>query len=181
MRLAGVTNMKIDSFDYITGWGSVIEKGDKERNVFLNANCLKAISDYSIVRNPVAGENKALWVYESGRAMSDTGIQIIFKGLDEQFPGHRIHAHLFRHLWAKFMAINDVGILSMKQMGGWEDIKLVESYASAYTEKQAWNKSTNKSPLETLKHKAEAGPEEKLAAAAELLGISVEKLKGVLK
>jgi integrase/recombinase XerD len=59
----------------------------------------------------------------------------------------RIHAHIFRHVWAKEMAQAEVDPYALKEMGGWNDLELVMHYASAYNRERAWREHERVTPI----------------------------------
>jgi integrase len=105
-------------------------------------------------------KNIAVWISADGTPLTDSGIyQIIYKmndipGIKEEIerlnPGERFHPHLFRHIWAKHLALSEVPGFAMMVMGGWEDLELVQHYAAQYTEEKAWSYINKASPLSNI-------------------------------
>lgn len=159
MRLGGVLRLKINQFDWETGKGHVIEKGNKERTIVMSQKLQAQVKKYMLLREPRARDD-ALWITSTGAPLSEGGISKIcakmnnIPGVKEAIarlnPGNRFHPHLFRHVWAKHLALSEVPGFAMMVMGGWEDLELVQHYARAYNEDKAWSYINKASPLNNI-------------------------------
>lgn len=150
LRLDGCVNLEADQFDLETGWGQIIEKGDKERRIHLSTNALAQLKKYLVLRDPVARTNK-LWINQDGEHFGRGPIKVMVRELNEYSDvKHNIHPHVFRHIWCKYLAINKVNPLDGKLMGGWADIQLYMYYSSAYTSAEAWTEHDRVSPITKL-------------------------------
>ena len=158
-RLKGVESIRMNSFEWETGRGKVIEKGSKQRTIVLSEELRTQVRKYVEIRAPRA-KTQALWIADDGRELTDSGIwQMIHKlndipGVKEEIarlsPGNRFHPHLFRHLWAKYLVESEVPGFAMMVMGGWEDLELVQHYAAAYAQDKAWAYINKASPLSNI-------------------------------
>lgn len=146
MRLGGVASLKISQFDWEKGIGRIVEKGNKERTIVLSAKLKGEVEKYLKLREPIA-KCDSLWINAKGQALTNSGIWRMLNLLNDKFkediaylaPEERFHPHLFRHIWAKHLALSEVPGFAMMVMGGWEDLKLVQHYAAAYTQEKAWS------------------------------------------
>ena len=165
MRLGGVTSLKVDQFNLDTGWGKVIEKGNKERGIKLTTQLTEQLKKYVAIREPLA-KSKALWINREGTGIDKGTIGSMVRNLNDLpgvkesiallAPNNRIHPHIFRHVWAKHMAQSDIPIQAIQVMGGWDTIELVMYYAKAYSSESAWKQIEHASPLNAITGKKSA-------------------------
>ena len=146
LRLDENVSLTIDQINLETGWANIIGKGNKERTIRLSPFILEALKKYVELRNPVA-KSGLLWVNFDGTVFKRDSIRKMVSALSAKFPGHRIHPHLFRHVWARFMAESNVNLLAIAAMGGWTDLDLVQHYASAMSAEKAWQDYEHATPL----------------------------------
>lgn len=158
MRLGGVESLKVNQFDWERGTGKITEKGNKQRMILLSDKLKVQVKKYLEVREPIA-KCDALWITASGEAMQSiwkmisTLNPLVQEDIDRLNPGERFHPHLFRHLWAKHMALSEVPAFAMMVMGGWADLELVQHYAEAYIKanpEKIWSHINRASPLSKL-------------------------------
>jgi len=147
VRMGGMAGLQVDRIDLDTGWGVVIEKGNKERKIKISSKALIQLKKWIELREPVA-RCKGLWINHDGTQMQQSTIGQMIGALNKRKVSEkRIHAHLFRHVWAKHMAESGVSLLALQIMGGWDTIALVQMYASAYTTERAWAEHEAASPI----------------------------------
>lgn len=152
IRLGGMTNMQYDKIDLESGWGSVIEKGNKERKIHLSQASRELMREYDIQRREILQRRGVrcpnMWITEEGRPFTHSAIGGMVRDLNKvgEFSTH-IHCHLFRHVWARIMVESGISLMAMQVMGGWEDIELVRHYASAYSTETAWADHEINSPI----------------------------------
>jgi integrase len=101
-----------------------------------------------------------LWINEKGEPLTASGIYLMVSHVNDMpgmrdelarlAPGQRFHPHLFRHIWAKYLALSEVPGFAMMVMGGWSDLKLVQHYAAAYAQEKAWSYINKASPLSNI-------------------------------
>jgi integrase/recombinase XerD len=130
LRLSELVNINIGNIknDTLT----VIGKGNKERTIYLNNACIKAIDTYLKVR-PVNGvkDKNALFISERKQRISNKTVQHIVKkyvslaGLDPE----RYSAHKLRHTAATLMYKHgNVDIRALQQILGHESVSTTEIY-----------------------------------------------------
>ncbi|HBN86383.1 MAG TPA: recombinase XerC [Clostridiales bacterium] len=111
---------------------TVIGKGDKERMIYLNDACLRAIDEYKKVRPiPKVGHEDALFLSERRQRISNKTVQFLVKkyikqaGLDPE----RYSTHKLRHTAATLMYKHGhVDIRALQSILGHESISTTEIY-----------------------------------------------------
>ncbi len=131
LRLAELVSINInairtDNTLKITG------KGDKERIVYLNDACVKAIKKYMELR-PVDGvkDKNALFISRNMRRINPRTVQNIVKNFLEKsgLGGEGYSVHKLRHTAATLMyQYGDVDILLIKEILGHENLSTTEIY-----------------------------------------------------
>ena len=130
-------NINISDIDFSELKMTVIGKGNKERTIYLNNACLKAISEYLQVR-PKEGiktdkfnSKNALFLSERKERISRRTIQYIVNkelkaaGLD----GNKYSTHKLRHTAATLMyQYGNVDIRALQELLGHESISTTEIY-----------------------------------------------------
>jgi site-specific recombinase XerD len=130
LRLSELVGIDINrvSDDILT----VIGKGDKERTVYLNNACLKAIEAYKKVR-PIDGvkDKNALFLSERKQRISKRSVQYIVKkciGASDLDPD-RYSTHKLRHTAATLMyKYGNVDIRALQHILGHENISTTQIY-----------------------------------------------------
>ena len=124
-ELAGINIEHISSDNTLR----VIGKGNKERTIYLNKACIKALDDYLKVRPEV--ESSALFLSMRKNRMSNRAIQhmiekyIIETGLDPE----KYTVHKLRHTAATFMyQYGNADIRSLQEILGHESITTTQIY-----------------------------------------------------
>ncbi len=110
----------------------IVGKGDKERIVYLNDACVKAIKIYMTVR-PVDGvkDKDALFISRNMRRINPRTVQNIVKKFLEKsgLGGQGYSVHKLRHTAATLMyQYGDVDILLIKEILGHENLSTTEIY-----------------------------------------------------
>ena len=128
-------------------------KGNKERVVYLNNACLKAIRDYLRVR-PVDGviDKKALFLSSRKRRISRESVQkmvekyLIKAGLGE----NGFSVHKLRHTAATLMyQSGEADVLILKEILGHENLNTTEIYT--HTDSAQIREAVNSNPLADIK------------------------------
>lgn len=132
LRLSELVNIDIDKINGDTL--RVIGKGNKERTVYLNEACMKAVNDYMRVR-PYEGikekDKKALFISRLKERISPRMVQEIVKkyikcaGLDD----NKYSPHKLRHTAATLMyKYGNVDIRALQQILGHESVATTQIY-----------------------------------------------------
>jgi site-specific recombinase XerD len=147
-ELVGINLNKLRS-DTLT----VIGKGDKERTIYLNNACKRALEAYLKVR-PVNGvkDKNALFLSERKQRISNKTVQYIVKkyirsaGLDPE----RYSTHKLRHTAATLMyKYGNVDIRALQEILGHESISTTEIYT--HVDNQQLKNAVDRNPLANLK------------------------------
>ena len=134
MRLSELIGINIPDIEFDECRMTVIGKGNKERTIYLNKACMRAISEYLDVRpreriKPSA--QKALFLSERRERISRRTVQLIIEkelkasGLDTQ----KYSVHKLRHTAATLMyQYGNVDIRALQELLGHESISTTEIY-----------------------------------------------------
>ncbi len=152
MRLAELVGINITDIrgDRLT----VIGKGNKERTIYLNDACMRAIADYMPIRNaitPTASDKNALFISAKHQRISRRTVQHIVEtnvkklGLDP----HKYTTHKLRHTAATLMYQAGVDIRALQEILGHEQLSTTEIYTHVSSE-QLKNAVSN-NPLSSVK------------------------------
>ena len=157
MRLSELVGINISRIknDTLT----VIGKGDKERTIYLNKACLKAIEAYLRVR-PVQGvkDRNALFLSKLKTRISNKTVQYIVKkyiknsGLDPE----RYSTHKLRHTAATLMyRYGHVDIRALQEILGHESISTTEIYT--HVDSRQLKNAVDSNPLAEIEPVEENG------------------------
>ena len=134
MRLSELVNINIKDIDFDNNKLNVIGKGNKERVIYLNHACIKAIKDYLAERpkNGIKADSRdALFLSEQKKRISNRTVQYIVKeelkyaGIDYK----KYSVHKLRHTAATLMyKYGNVDIRALQELLGHESISTTEIY-----------------------------------------------------
>ena len=143
LRLSELVGINISNIDFSEYKLTVIGKGNKERTIYLNEACIKAIQDYLSVRPKEGvkvdskGSNKALFLSKRKERISNRMVQYIVErelmkaGLDTS----KYSAHKLRHTAATLMyQYGHVDIRALQELLGHESIATTEIYTHVSNE-----------------------------------------------
>lgn len=143
MRLSELVGININDIDFSEEKMTVIGKGNKERTIYLNKACIKAINDYLLVR-PKEGiklDNKnsknALFLSERKERISNRTVQqIIYNELKKAgLDTNKYSVHKLRHTAATLMyQYGQVDIRALQELLGHESISTTEIYTHVANE-----------------------------------------------
>ncbi len=132
----------------------VIGKGNKERIVYLNDACQKALAAY-LPKRPIEGtkDKKALFYGHAKDRISLQGVHYIVKGYLKQIQGAEDYsAHKLRHTAATLMyQQGGVDVLVLKEILGHKNLGTTEIYTHTSTEQL--KKAASASPLANIENK----------------------------
>ena len=143
MRLSELVGINIQDIDFSESKMNVIGKGNKERTIYLNKACIKALKDYLDVR-PKEGvkvdklnSHKALFLSERKERISKRTVQYIVDkelkvaGLDTS----KYSTHKLRHTAATLMyQYGNVDIRALQELLGHRSISTTEIYTHVSNE-----------------------------------------------
>lgn len=136
MRLSELIGINIDHVKFDKALLTVIGKGNKERTVYLNTACTKAIKEYLKVR-PFMINEKALFLSERKQRISKRAVQQIIKDYLMEVPGldMTFSTHKLRHTAATLMyQYGNVDIRTLQELLGHESIQTTEIYVHVNNE-----------------------------------------------
>jgi len=157
MRLSELVGINITDIDFDECKLNVIGKGNKERTIYLNKACMKAISDYLQIR-PKEGikhdkkhSEKALFLSERKERISNRTVQYVVNkelakaGLDTT----KYSVHKLRHTAATLMyQYGQVDIRALQELLGHESIATTEIYTHVSNDQV--RKAVENNPLANL-------------------------------
>ena len=159
MRLAELVGINIQDINFEENQMTVIGKGNKERTIYLNKACIKAIKEYLLVR-PKEGvkkdsknSDKALFLSERRQRISRRTVQeIIYTELKEAgIDSNNYSVHKLRHTAATLMyQYGGVDIRALQELLGHESISTTEIYTHVSNE-QVRN-AVERNPLADIKN-----------------------------
>lgn len=131
MRISELCNINLNSIteDRL----SIIGKGNKEREVYLNEACLEAIENYiTKERSSITNikEPEALFISQKGGRMTPRTIQLLVKKLSEEAELNKtnITPHKFRHTMATISYQNGTDLLILQQILGHSSVSTTQVY-----------------------------------------------------
>ena len=143
LRLSELVGINIQDIDFSEAKLNVIGKGNKERTIYLNKACLKALSDYLFIRPQVGikadklNSEKALFLSERKERISRRTVQHIINvelqkaGLDSR----KFSVHKLRHTAATLMyQYGNVDIRALQELLGHRSISTTEIYTHVSNE-----------------------------------------------
>lgn len=124
-------NIRSDNTLIITG------KGNKERTVYLNESCIKAIKEYMQVRPNDVVKDRALFLSNRNQRINPRSVEkMVNKYLDEAGLGNRgLSVHKLRHTAATLMYQHGgADVLLLKEILGHENLATTEIYTHIQNE-----------------------------------------------
>ncbi|MCI8362919.1 MAG: tyrosine recombinase XerC [Clostridia bacterium] len=154
MRLSELVNINIKDIDFSNNKLNVIGKGNKERTIYLNNACIKAINSY-LNERPKEGvqylAKDALFLSEQKRRISNRTVQYVVKdelkkaGLDT----NKYSVHKLRHTAATLMyKYGNVDIRALQELLGHESISTTEIYT--HVDNEQIRNAVENNPLANL-------------------------------
>ena len=154
MRLSELVNINIKDIDFSNNKLNVIGKGNKERTIYLNNSCVKAIKQYLAIRPKdgiKATSKDALFLSERKERISNRTVQYIVKeelrlaGIDQ----NKYSVHKLRHTAATLMyKYGNVDIRALQELLGHESIATTEIYT--HVDNEQIREAVEKNPLSNL-------------------------------
>ncbi len=138
MRLSELVGIDIESIDFSEQKMTVIGKGNKERTIYLNRACIKAINEYMLVRpkdTTSKDAEKALFLSERKDRISNRTVQYIVKEELTRCGLSKYSTHKLRHTAATLMyQYGKVDIRALQELLGHESISTTEIYTHVANE-----------------------------------------------
>lgn len=155
MRLSELVGINIKDISFEDNKLNVIGKGNKERAIYLNEACVKALKSYLLERphDDVRGEDarEALFLSEQKKRISRRTVQYIVKeelrlaGIDQD----KYSVHKLRHTAATLMyKYGDVDIRALQELLGHESIATTQIYT--HVDNDQIRSAVEKNPLANM-------------------------------
>lgn len=145
MRLSELCNIKLKDIkeDTIT----IIGKGDKERTVYLNEECIKAINNYLKDRKELNNYNEYLFLSKRKTKITARAVEDLVKKHIENagFKDKKYTPHKLRHSAATMYLKEGVDIRFIQEILGHENISTTEIYT--HVDDEELRRIVNNSPL----------------------------------
>ena len=145
MRLSELCNIKLKDIkeDTIT----IIGKGDKERTVYLNEECIKAINNYLKDRKELNVYNEYLFLSKRKTQITSKAVEDLVKKHIENagFKDKKYTPHKLRHSAATMYLKEGVDIRFIQEILGHENISTTEIYT--HVDDEELRRIVNNSPL----------------------------------
>ncbi len=113
---------------------TVVGKGNKERTVYLNDACIKAIDDYMIIRAEKADmiiDVDSLFISKNNTRMSKRAVEVMLKKhlINANLDSEKYTPHKLRHTAATLMyKYGNVDIRSLQKILGHENVSTTQIY-----------------------------------------------------
>ena len=157
MRLSELVGINLKDIDFNEYKLNVIGKGNKERTIYLNKACVKALNNYLVVR-PKEGirhdkkqSEKALFLSERRERISNRTVQhIVSKELEQAgLDTRKYSVHKLRHTAATLMyQYGQVDIRALQELLGHKSISTTEIYTHVNNEQV--RSAVERNPLANL-------------------------------
>ncbi|WKY48944.1 tyrosine recombinase XerC [Eubacteriaceae bacterium ES3] len=147
MRLSELTQIKMTNIKNDTL--KIIGKGNKERTVFLNHACLKAINAYLVIRPE--SDSPYLFLSQKNGPISNRAVQHMVKKhlLECGLNADEISVHKLRHTAATLMfRYGNADIRSVQEILGHENVSTTQIYT--HTNEEVLRETMNNNPLSQL-------------------------------
>ena len=135
MRIAELTNLKIEAIDINKRLIKILGKGNKERFVIIGKEALKALNDYINIRYKFSGDNNLNpFLYPNIRRgaslhLSEKTIyNIVKKYLKMVSNNEELSPHSLRHSFATHLLENGADLMSVKDLLGHKDLSSTQIY-----------------------------------------------------
>lgn len=131
VRRAELVGMTLKSFDNGARTLRVLGKRDKERIIPVTSDLLKAVGEYTKLRNEVEGvDSDALFVTDKGKPVTATLVyRVVKKYMTTLSNADKISTHVFRHSFATHMLNEGADINAVKELLGHADLSATQIYA----------------------------------------------------
>ena len=158
LRLAELCGLNMNDINFENETMIVTGKGNKQRLVYLNNACIKALKDYLAVRpagSLKGDERKALFISRLNKRIGRQAVQLmVYHYLEEiGLSGQHYSVHKLRHTAATLMYQHgEVDVLILKDMLGHEQLSTTEIYT--HLENKQLRDAAKKNPLSKQKSKS---------------------------
>ncbi|MEG1914952.1 MAG: tyrosine-type recombinase/integrase [Acidaminococcaceae bacterium] len=131
----GETGLRLSDIDMVTGFITVIGKGDKERVIPISNGLTRTLKMYLRKREEYLQEHCKssgyVFVSTRGGGLSSSALNNIFRVLKESLglpKDKRVSAHIWRHTFAKSFLLNGGDIFTLQKILGHSSIETTRVY-----------------------------------------------------
>ena len=150
LRISELANIKLKNINFNNKTINIIQKGNKERIVYLNNNIVEKLKEYISTRKRIDLEDN-LFLNNKNTKLSNRSIENICKnafklaGLEE----YNYTVHTLRHTFATYIYKQNKDILLVKEMLGHQSV--TTTYIYTHLENDELRKAMQRHPLNNLK------------------------------
>lgn len=141
-RVSEITGLKLSDFSDDYSSAIVTGKGNKERQVFFEADAKKALLDYLSDRKKLFAELckednvKEVFVNQRGNPLTSHGIRwILARYTGSEGTKHHVSPHALRHTFATAMLTNGADVRIVQELLGHSSVSTTQRYTHITTEK----------------------------------------------
>jgi integrase/recombinase XerC len=151
VRLSELTNLTVDDVDLRSRLAHVVGKGRRPRTVAYGVRTAQALDRYLRLRRQHArAAAPNLWLAEKNKPpLTVEGVKQML-GRRGQNIGVRVHAHMFRHMFADAWLKAGGSEGDLQELAGWKSAQMVRRYASANRAERAREAYRRLSPMDSL-------------------------------
>lgn len=130
LRLAEIATLDLHDLDLPQAMVSVTGKGNKQRQLPLGKEAIKAIKTWLVIRPQKATDDEtAVFISQRGSRISHRNIQQRLRKLGmERGANQRLHPHLLRHSFASHMLESSGDLRAVQELLGHSDIATTQIY-----------------------------------------------------
>lgn len=150
LRLAELISLNLE--DIKNNPITIIGKGNKERQIYLNQSSLKALDDYLKIRNKIKTDSNALFLSQSNKRISRRRVQEIVEQNLKSNCLYGFSTHKLRHTAATLMfQYGNVDIRTLQDILGHENLSTTQIYT--HVSNQQVQEAFEANPLNQIKIK----------------------------
>jgi site-specific recombinase XerD len=131
----GEVGIRLTDVDMVTGFITVIGKGDKERVIPIGAGLKRTLKVYLRKRQDFLNENNFsstyIFIGKRGNKLSSSALNNIFRSLKESLglpDNKRVSAHVWRHTFAKAFLLNGGEPFTLQKILGHSSLQTTRVY-----------------------------------------------------
>lgn len=130
VRISELASMEMKTTDVKARRSLVHAKGNRERIVAFGPTAALDIDRYKRARRNVKGSvsQEALWLAQGGSPLTSSGVDTMIRRRCEMAGIDILHAHMWRHRWARKYLRKGGDRGDLKILGGWRTDQMVEHY-----------------------------------------------------
>lgn len=132
MRVSEIVSVKVKDLDFNEGCIIVLGKGNKERVVLMNDECIEVLKHYLEYGRPKLMrdyENPYLFLNAQGTQISQRSIEEFLKAMGEKMnPPKHIYPHIFRHSFATHLLDGGADLRTIQELLGHASLQATQVY-----------------------------------------------------